>query len=67
MAIVLNVFCGVNHTVALTEDGSLYGWGFNASGSLGIIDNNTHQNTTIINRDSLLKSIEAKLFLKGFD
>ena len=32
---VTQVACGQNHTLALTEDGQVYGWGFNEWGQLG--------------------------------
>eukprot|EP01124_Arcella_intermedia_P025572 TRINITY_DN4597_c0_g1_i1.p1 TRINITY_DN4597_c0_g1~~TRINITY_DN4597_c0_g1_i1.p1 ORF type:complete len:514 (-),score=118.61 TRINITY_DN4597_c0_g1_i1:43-1584(-) len=32
----LKVSCGENHSIALLSDGSLYGWGYNEYGQLGI-------------------------------
>ena len=33
--LVTSVACGFNHTVALTEEGEVYGWGFNKDGRVG--------------------------------
>jgi hypothetical protein len=34
-----NVICGVNHTLALKQDNSLWSWGWNNNGQLGLGDN----------------------------
>lgn len=33
---VKQVACGFNHSIALTEEGKIYGWGSNKKGQLGI-------------------------------
>ena len=37
----VDVACGLQHTVALTESGDLYSWGFNNFGQLGLGDTKT--------------------------
>jgi alpha-tubulin suppressor-like RCC1 family protein len=32
---VVNVACGFQHTVCVTEDGEVYSWGFGKNGALG--------------------------------
>lgn len=35
-SIVVQIACGLNHTVALTNNGELYSWGCNKEGQLGL-------------------------------
>ena len=39
MGNVKQIVCGSNHTIGLLEDGSVYAWGSNYYGQLGIGDN----------------------------
>lgn len=34
--IITNISCGVKHSLALSSDGSLYAWGDNSEGQLGL-------------------------------
>lgn len=40
---IIAVSCGQSFTVALTEDGELYSWGYNGNGQLGIANNTNQQ------------------------
>jgi len=44
---------GYGHTVAITEGGELYAWGFNLKGQLGIGDNKSKYYPTKLYRDIL--------------
>ena len=35
---IKQVSCGFQHTMCITEDGELYGWGYGRSGALGLGD-----------------------------
>jgi alpha-tubulin suppressor-like RCC1 family protein len=43
---VVTIFCGFNHSMALTECGHVYSWGYNGWGQLGI-GNTVHSNEPI--------------------
>ena len=34
----INIFCGYNHNIGITENGDCYGWGSSGSGQLGLDD-----------------------------
>lgn len=42
VAPVIQVACGVTHTLALTSSGKVYGWGGNANQCLGLPDASVH-------------------------
>ena len=49
------------HTLALTESGHVFSWGYNSLGQLGI-NNKTHQNIPIkvnLSNDVIIKSISC--------
>lgn len=35
-SVIVQIACGVEHSIALTNDGELYSWGSNREGQLGI-------------------------------
>ena len=47
-AIVQSVACGKNHTLCLTADGTVYSWGKNAKGELGLGDNAERYVPTVV-------------------
>lgn len=50
MSSVKKVDCGNMFTMALTEDGTLYGWGSNEEGQLGTGNRKTSDAVTVIER-----------------
>jgi len=34
--VIVQIACGVEHSIALTNDGEIYGWGSNAEGQLAL-------------------------------
>ncbi|CAJ1344899.1 unnamed protein product [Effrenium voratum] len=40
--IIVQIACGLNHCLALTQKGALYAWGHNRAGQLGVDGFNTH-------------------------
>ncbi|XP_043927005.1 RCC1 and BTB domain-containing protein 1 isoform X2 [Protopterus annectens] len=39
---VIDVACGSHHSMALTNDGQVYGWGYNGNGQLGLGNSTNH-------------------------
>jgi RCC1 and BTB domain-containing protein len=60
---IISIACGGQHSLALTDTGKVYSWGFNKTGQLGI-DNtvNTIENTPVkinLSEDLIIKSISC--------
>ncbi|OMJ95254.1 hypothetical protein SteCoe_1469 [Stentor coeruleus] len=43
-----SVYCGSEHTLALTNEGEIYSWGLNIKGQLGLGDTNSRNTPTLI-------------------
>lgn len=56
---VSQLYLGENHTLALCEDGTLWAWGNNAEGQLGVGSNGDKSKPTQITGIGKVKSVEA--------
>lgn len=56
---VINVACGDTHTIAMTSDGSLYGFGRNQNGQLGL----GHSNDAV--QPVLIQTLQVHIPLPG--
>lgn len=48
---IVNMFTGAQHAFALRKDGTLFAWGFNITGNLGLGDTTVRPGPTITNTD----------------
>jgi RCC1 and BTB domain-containing protein len=55
---IVSICCGYGHSMALTENGVVYGWGYNSFGQLGIGNDYNH------NIPTKITSSEGVIFLK---
>ncbi|XP_076290802.1 RCC1 and BTB domain-containing protein 1-like isoform X1 [Lasioglossum baleicum] len=56
--VIEKVVCGCNHTLALSDKGTLYSWGDNTFGQLGVILDNKKNSSTPIALPRLLKVLD---------
>lgn len=59
---VVSVDCGQYHTMALTTNGKLYGWGYNSYGQLGLGNNKNQYLPRLVNLKKTIISVSCMQF-----